>query len=150
MKESGAIFSTTGESAASRSVPHRPVLLASSRQEDLQTLTALLQGAPWIPVRAATWRDALKVMGAISLPVMLCDRNLPGLEGPNGLAGLQGILRFPALLLLSDVTSSTLSEDVLRFGAFDVLSRPFSREILIPALEFARNYWEMRPLGASA
>lgn len=128
----------------------RSVLLASSRQEDGKTLTAFLQGTQWMPIRVATWRDALKIMSTITVHVMLCDRHLPGLEGPNGLAGLQGVLRFPALLLLSDATISNHSEDVLRFGALNVLSRPFSREILISALEFARTHWQMQAHSRAA
>jgi len=150
MKEFIGAFPASGERAADRSVRRRRVLLASSRQEDHKALAALLQGAPWTMLRTATWRDTLKVMGAIIVPVMLCVRNLPGLEWPNGLAGLGSILRLPALFLLSDVTSSTLSEDVLGFGAFDVLSRPFSRESLISTLEFACIHWEMRPFSLSA
>jgi len=96
-------------------------------------------------ITAVTWRDALKVMGTITVSVMLCDHTLSGLEWPDRHVALRGIFRSPALLLLSDVTSSTLSEDVLRFEAFDVLSRPFTRESLLSTLEFAHIHWEMRP-----
>jgi CheY-like chemotaxis protein len=135
----------SGERGAGRSAEPRTVLLASSRQEDVKALAVLLQGEPWILTRADTWYEALKVMGTVIVPVLLCDRDLPGLDWPNGFGKFRAVLRLPALLLLSDVTSSTLSDDILRFGAFDVLSRPFSKESLISTLEFARTHWEMWP-----
>lgn len=113
-------------------------------------MVALLRGVPWVLISASTWREARKIMRTVIIPVMLCDRNLPGLEWPYGFAELRGILRVPTLLLLSDVASSTLSEDILRFGAFDVLSRPFSRESLVSTLEFAWLHWEIRPPSLSA
>jgi len=136
--------------AADGATPAQPVLLASTREEDARDLATLLPGETWMLVRVATWRDALKVIGSVIIPVILCDRDLPGLEGPGGLAGLRGNSRFPALLLLSDITRSTLFDDVVKFGAFDVLSRPLSRETLIPTLDFARIYWEMRSYARPA
>jgi hypothetical protein len=95
-------------------------------------------------ITVATWTDVLRLLGAVSLPVVLCDREIPGLDWPQGLARLCAYPKPPALLLLSDLAAGSLWQDVICYGGFDMLFRPLCRQRLVTALEFARIHWEMR------
>ena len=75
---------------------------------------------------------------------MLFDREIPGLEWPQGLAQLSGAFRRPALILLSDIAADSLWQDVIRYGGFDMLFRPLSQDRLIAALGTARIPWDLR------
>lgn len=121
-----------------------PVLLASARSEDLLGIPTFLRREQWMLIKVATWTDVLQVASAVILPVVLCDRELPGLEWPHGLAQLQQSIRPPALVLLSDLTAPGVWRDLVHYGGFDMLFRPLTQERLVAALDLARTHWEMR------
>jgi AmiR/NasT family two-component response regulator len=121
-----------------------PVLLASSRSDDLEQIPALLPRRQWMLVKVTSWSHVLQVVSAVTLPIVLCDREIPGLEWPEGLAQLSAAFRRPALILLSDLTADSLWQDVIRYGGFDMLFRPLCQDRLVTALEMARIQWELR------
>lgn len=95
-------------------------------------------------IKVKSWSDALQVLSTVIFPIVLCDREIPGLEWPQGLAHLNSSFRRPALILLSDLAASSLWQDVIRYGGFDMLFRPLCQERLLTALDMARIQWEMR------
>jgi hypothetical protein len=116
-------------------------LLASSRVDDVRSVSAILRGANrWMLIPVATWNDAVRFVGAVRTPVMLCDRDLPGLDWPKGFGRLHALLRAPSMLLLADPTSSSLGDVPL--GKSDILFRPVSSEVLLSAFELACTRWE--------
>lgn len=121
-----------------------PVLLASSRNDDLERIPALIPRGEWMLIKVKSWSDALQVLSTVIFPIVLCDREIPGLEWPQGLAHLNSSFRRPALILLSDLAASSLWQDVIRYGGFDMLFRPLCQERLLTALDMARIQWEMR------
>ena len=126
-----------------------PVLLASSRRDDLERIPELLPPAEWMLIKVGSWDHVLQLAGEVILPIVLCDREIPGLEWPHGLAHLRRSFRPPALILLSDLEAGPFWQDVIRYGGFDMLFRPFCGERLITALDFARTHWDLRlDLGA--
>ncbi len=120
------------------------VLLASGREEDQRVLSALAGQTPWRFIRVGRWQEALRVMGTVIMPVMICDRNLPDLTWPNGLADLRRIFRFPSLVILADADDVTVVHAAEHFGAFHVLARPVSHSGLITILEAAWTEWRTR------
>jgi hypothetical protein len=121
-----------------------PVLLASSRSDDLERIPALLPRRQWMLIKVTSWSHVLHVVSAVILPIVLCDREIPGLEWPQGLAQLNCAFRRPALILLSDLTADSLWPDVIRYGGFDMLFRPLCQDRLITALDMARIQWDWR------
>ena len=94
-------------------------------------------------IKVASWTHVLQLLGAVILPIVLCDRELPGLEWPHGLAQLRRSSRPPALVLLSDLAAPSLWEEVIRYGGFDILFRPLCRDRLVAALDLASTHWDM-------
>jgi len=120
-----------------------PVLLASSRSDDLERIPALLPRREWMVIKVKSWSHVLQVLSAVILPIVLCDREIPGLEWPHGLAQLNSSFR--ALKLRSDLAASTRWQDMIRYGGFfDMLLRPLCQDRLLTALDMARIQWEMR------
>jgi hypothetical protein len=128
---------------ARRSMAATPVLLASCRSEDTQSIPALLPREHWMLIKVATWPDVLRLIGTVIIPVMLCDREIPGLNWPVGLDGLRQCPSPPALVLLSDLDAGSLWDDVISYGGFDMLFRPLCQQWLVAALDLARTHWEM-------
>ena len=95
-------------------------------------------------IKVASWTDVLQLLGAVIIPIALCDRALPGLEWPQGLAQLCRSSRPPALVLLSDLAAGSLWQEAIRYGGFDMLFRPLRQERLVAALDLARTHWDMR------
>ena len=121
-----------------------PVLLASSRSDDLSQIPVLLPREQWILIKVTSWAHVLQLAGTVIIPVMLCDRAVPGLDWPRGLEQLRRPSRPPTLILLSDLEAASFWQDAVGFGVFDLLFRPFLQERLITALDLARIDWEMR------
>jgi FixJ family two-component response regulator len=124
--------------------PRIPVPLGSDRYHDCLTLQALLQGTQWMPIQAANWSDMFKLARQVHAPVILYDRDLPGLEWQKGIPRLVGASSTPCLILLSDVSDPYLWDELVLHGGFDVLARPFHREGVLAMLDFAHTHWKTR------
>jgi AmiR/NasT family two-component response regulator len=144
LKNYTIIRSAVPSNITRRAVAATPVLLASSRSEDLDLIPALLPREQWMLIKVASWTDVLQLLGAVILPIVLCDRELPGLDWPQDLAQLRRPFRPPALVLLSDLAAGSLWQEVIRYGGFDMLFRPLRQGRLIAALDLARTHWDMR------
>jgi FixJ family two-component response regulator len=127
-----------------RMSPAIRVPLGSGRDDDYVALQALLQGTPWMPIQAANWSDTVKLARQVDAPVILYDRDLPGLEWQKGIPRLVGASSTPCLILLSDVSDPYLWDELVRHGGFDVLTRPFQREEVLAMLDFAYTHWKTR------
>lgn len=121
-----------------------PILLASSRSDDLSQIPVLLPREQWMLIKVTSWAHVLQLAGAVIIPVMLCDRDVSGLDWPGGLDQLRRPTRPPTLILLSDLESGSFWQDAVGHGVFDMLFRPLRPERLITALDLARIDWEMR------
>ena len=124
--------------------PAIPVPLGSGRDDDGLTFPALLQGTQWMPIQAANWSGMFKLARQVDAPVVLCDRDLPGLEWQKGVPRLVSASSTSCLILLSDVSDPYLWDELVRHGGFDVLTRPFQREQLLAMLDFAYTHWKTR------
>jgi DNA-binding NtrC family response regulator len=135
---------TTPSNFGRRAGTPAPVLLASSRSEDLSQVPALVPREQWMLIKVSSWSHVLQLVSAVIIPVVLCDRDLPGLDWPRGLQQLRQGLRPPAFILVSDLEAVNLWQDAVCYGVFDMLFRPLRRERLITALDLARVHWDMR------
>ena len=124
--------------------PAIPVPLGSNRDDDRLALQTLLQGTQWMPIQAANWTDLFRLARQVGAPVVLYDRDLPGLEWQKAIARLVRASSTPCLILLSDVSDPYLWDELVQHGGFDVLARPFQREEVLAMLDFAYTHWKTR------
>ena len=119
-----------------------PVLLASERDDDHQTLQALLHDTKWTVARALSWGEASSFCGRAVKPVVLVDRHFQGSDWRFTVSSLVNLEANSCLILLSDVSDPYLWNEVVQHGGFDVLARPFERSEVLRTLAFAQKHRE--------
>jgi hypothetical protein len=120
----------------------RPVLLASERDDDYQTLQALLHNTRWSVARAITWSDVSSLCGRVVNPVVLVDRHFQNADWRFTVSSLLHPAANCCLILLSDVSDPYLWNELVQYGGFDVLTRPFERSEVLRTLTFAQKHCE--------
>ena len=119
-----------------------PVLLASERVDDYQTLHELLQDTKWSVARALSWGEVSSFCGRVASPVVLVDRHFQGSDWRFTLSSLLNTTENCCLILLSDVSDPYLWNELVQYGGFDVLARPFERSEVLRTLAFAQRHCE--------
>jgi FixJ family two-component response regulator len=69
--------------------------------------------------------------------VVLCDRDLPGVDWRQAIQQLAGAQNRRGVILASSVVDDYLWEEVIHLGGYDVLAKPFREGDVIHAIEFA-------------
>lgn len=130
------------ERSARRGATEPPaVLIAGGNSDDQRAMQDLLRGSRWRTVVATEWGEALAVVQGSAIPVVLCDRDLPGAEWQQGIASLHRAGVHPEVILLSSVADPYLWNELVQAGGFDVLARPFHRDEALAMIEFAYTHW---------
>jgi FixJ family two-component response regulator len=69
--------------------------------------------------------------------VVLCDRDLPGVDWRMAVQQLAGGQNRRCVILASPVVDDYLWEEVIHLGGYDVLAKPFRKRDVVQAIEFA-------------
>src|SRR5205085_1854562 len=103
--------------------PGDRVLVVEDEDQAWETLSAYLQSAGFVPIRARSGEEALKLARVMSPRAMTLDLILPGMEGWNVLRELKGD---PATADIPVIIVSMLDnrELALAFGAQDYFVKP--------------------------
>ena len=117
-----------------------PVLLASERDDDYQTLQALLHNTKWSVERATSWSDVSGFCHRVANQVVLLDRHFQGSDWRRSVSSLPNPAANRSLILLSDVSDPYLWNELVQHGGFDVLTRPFESSALFRTLAFAQRH----------
>jgi DNA-binding NtrC family response regulator len=114
-----------------------PLLIVTTRAEDIDELKALLWDAPWELTEVAQLEEAAGALKSAPAPILLFDRDTAGEVWQEALKRLIKVRRNACIVLLSSVADQYLWEEVVQHGGFDVLARPFRKEHLLSTLVFA-------------
>jgi len=114
-----------------------PVLIVTSRAEDVAELSSILEGTPWELTDASHAEDAAAALKVASAPILLFDRDAAGPSWQKTMRELIKSRRSACVVLLSSVADQYLWEEVVQHGGFDLLSRPFRKETVLSTLVFA-------------
>jgi FixJ family two-component response regulator len=74
-------------------------------------------------------------------PIIIWDRDLPGEDWRDVVHLLATLPHRPCVLLLSRVVDDYLWNEVVRFGGFDVLSKPLKEAEVLRVVRLAWSYW---------
>jgi DNA-binding NarL/FixJ family response regulator len=110
------------------------ILLASAREGDFRDLRSLLAATPWNLIPAPTLPHAIPCLGQLATPIVLCDDGFDDLPWRVLLRALIRARRRTRVVLLTDAGGPQLWSQFTARGGFDLLSRPFSEDELIPTL----------------
>ena len=110
------------------------VLLATGCKGDRNSLEAILKGTPWALIETASRTEAMRFLRRTTASIVLCDRDLQDRPWQQTMLALLSVRRDTRFILLSSVEESTLRNEVVYRGGFDLLVRPFRREQVLSVL----------------
>jgi AmiR/NasT family two-component response regulator len=115
------------------------VILANVDGVDRSSLEVILQGTPWVVINAEPLQIENVVRDA-SVPIVLCDCDHSECWRKS-IRALIRTRRDVCVILLSNEIDPPGCEEVVRYGGFDILTRPLHRKQVLPMLLFAYTYW---------
>lgn len=124
----------------------RTVLFVDDDPAVLRALTAALRGGPFHVLTAASGDEALRILGEEPVDVLVADHQMPAMTGMALLATASHRHPGTARILLTGQASLALAiRAVNESQVCRILTKPWSRDDLIAALEAALRYAEGRP-----
>ena len=123
----------------------KKILVVVDEEIDRRVIRLHLEREGWVGIEAVDGGEALGILEKESIALVLYDIKMPGMDGITFLTRIKekGIT-IPVIMLLRFVDMETVTQ-VLRQGAFDVLTKPIQRESLIFAVNRGVEYqtlWE--------
>jgi CheY-like chemotaxis protein len=114
-------------------------LIAS--EEDRRRLTGICSRNGWNLLFVDTSEEARIALHNLKVPVILCDRDLPGKGWRETVEDLASSPHRACIILVSGVVDTYLWNEVVRTGGFDVLSKPLREDDVVRAVRLAWSYW---------
>jgi DNA-binding NtrC family response regulator len=114
-----------------------PLLLVTSRPEDVKELASILEETPWELSNASHLEDPSAALKCAAVPIVLFDRDRAGACWQVTMRRLVKSRRGACVVLLSNVSDQYLWDEVVQHGGFDLLARPFRKEQVLSTLMFA-------------
>jgi len=121
-----------------------PVLAIAPDDRDKSSLSAFSVRGQWDLVLASSCEEALEALKKMRAAVILCDRDLPGVDWRNALEKLSSSRRDCPIVLTSSVNDEYLWDEVIHKGGYDVLSKPLQEELTVRAVNLAWSYSKER------
>lgn len=116
------------------------VLAVTSDDGDRRSLSLFSHRGQWDLVLANTCQEALQILKGGRAAVIVCDRDLPGLDWRNCLERLVAARPECPILLMSSIYDDYLWEEVVHRGGYDVLSKPLLEEKAVRSVNLAWSY----------
>jgi FixJ family two-component response regulator len=114
-----------------------PLLIVTSRAEDVEELTSILHDTPWELTDASHLEDPATALKGAAVPILLFDRDSAGGCWQVAMKRMIKSRRGVCVVLLSSVADQYLWDEVVHQGGFDLLTRPFRKEQVLSTLMFA-------------
>jgi DNA-binding NtrC family response regulator len=133
------------DTAANRETAERIQVLAITPDDhDRRSLAACAVRGQWDLMIAAGFEDALGASEKSRAAVILCDRDLPGLDWRAALKELAASKPAFAIILISSVNDEYLWGEVIHRGGYDVLAKPLQEDQTVRAVNLAWSYSKER------
>ena len=114
---------------------------------DKQALSAFSVRGQWDLVLAGSCEEALEVLKNTRAAVILCDRDLPGIDWRDALQLLAASRPDCSIILASSVNDEYLWDEVIHKGGYDVLAKPLLEDQTVRAVNLAWSYSKERTRG---
>jgi len=115
-------------------------LVVSPCQDDLRPLRGALP-SNWILYVASGAEEATNILRQTSVPVILCESELPDGNWKGLLSALTGMQNPPLMIVTSRLADEYLWAEVLNLGGYDVLAKPFNSIEVIQVMSMACRRW---------
>jgi len=121
-----------------------PVLAIAREDLDRNSLSAFSVRGQWDLVLTESCEEALEALKKMRAAVILCDRDLPGVDWRNTLEKLSASRPDCPIVLTSSVNDEYLWDEVIHKGGYDVLSKPLQEGLTVRAVNLAWSYSKER------
>jgi len=127
-----------------------PIRLLAIMQgsEECESLRRIADHLRWRLSIVASLDEAVALLGEEPLPLVICDRDLPGGDWRPIVAQIAARRDVLCVVLASSVVDDYLWDEVIQQRGYDVISKPFEADQLRRAVTFAWSWkrWYMRSL----
>lgn len=96
---------------------------------------------------AETCGEAWNTANRLKSPVILCERDLPGMEWQDVVRILASAASHPCVILISRVVDDYLWKEIVARGGYDVLVTPLREEDATRSIRLALSYWKNTSRG---
>jgi DNA-binding response OmpR family regulator len=134
--------------ASQASTQNRIAILAVLPREDYRSLHSILEHSNWTVQAAATVAEGLRLLKDGSVPVVLCERDLPDGDWKDLLEAVAQNEQPSNLVVASRLADECLWAEVLNLGGYDVLTIPFDTNEVFRVLNMAWHQWHDRMRAA--
>jgi DNA-binding response OmpR family regulator len=117
------------------------VLVVSPSGDVLPSLRGALP-SNWTLYIASDVAEAKHILRQTSIPVILCDSELPDGNWKDLLAEAAGIQSPPLIIVISRLADEHLWADVLSLGGYDLLAKPINPVEFIQVISMAWRRWK--------
>jgi FixJ family two-component response regulator len=123
----------TKRSNPTNAEPRLAVLAILTSQSDRAQLQSVFENAGWRIVFA----NSIEEPTTQPIPIVLYDRDLPGLDWRQAIQQLSVSQPSRKIILASFVADDYLWEEVIHFGGYDILPKPFRESEVRHVIQFA-------------
>jgi DNA-binding NtrC family response regulator len=127
-----------------------PVLAITPDERDKNSLSLFSVRGQWELVLTASCEEAIETLKKMQAAVILCDRDLPGLDWRDALEKLAASRPDCPIVLTSSVNDEYLWDEVIHKGGYDVLAKPLQEDKTVRAVNLAWSYSKERARVKSA
>lgn len=137
-KRKGASASSVDEWAK----PNDDVMLMAitHEREDQDALRQIADGFGWKISIADSAEGAIALLQSHPVPLVICDRDLPGEDWREALARIASLPQSICVLLASGVVDEYLWNEVVQNHGYDVVTKPFRKDDVKRAVTFAWSW----------
>ena len=121
-----------------------PVLAIAFDERDRNSLSTFSLRGQWDLVLTGSCDEALEALKKMRTAVILCDRDLPGLDWRDALQTLAASRPDCPIVLTSSVNDEYLWDEVIHKGGYDVLAKPLQENQTVRAVNLAWSYSKER------
>jgi DNA-binding response OmpR family regulator len=120
-------------------------LLVGDYEDSRPLVKEVFREAGWRLLEARDREKALEHLQSNKVHVVITSSEMPGWEWKAALENLRNMEQPPQLIVSSRMADEQLWAEVLNYGAYDVLPRPFQRDELERVVAAARRHYDPRP-----
>ena len=117
------------------------VLAVYSQPRDQAKLRSIFLSSNWKLHEATSCAEAIALLRAYPIPVVICDADLPDGRWRNIFSQLALFRTCPRLIVTSHHADNSLRTEALSLGAHSVLSTPFRTAEVRQAVNLAWREW---------
>jgi DNA-binding NtrC family response regulator len=105
---------------------NRTALLVSPYEQDRIALDQIFWQEKWELAAVASLDSALTFLSHTTVPLVICERELPGFTWKDVLSRTSALGHAPNVVVISSDVDEHLWAEVLNLGAHDLLAKPLS------------------------